>query len=170
MATLHCTDCSWSLCKEDENWEMIQATKLQSQLQYHTLLIVLSRHHSDMRRQQMRHERNKLRCTDRGWAAALDIQNTLCLVWCCGFVASSTTTLFGELGIRSQGLQQATKAASEAADNSSQLLWLRRKASSWFPKHANLFNWNKISATGYRTVMAGQVCTRAVFSVRRIPV
>lgn len=40
------------------------------------------------------------------------------VVWCWGFVASSATTAWGDLGICGQGLQQATTAASEADDNS----------------------------------------------------
>lgn len=47
-----------------------------------------------------------------------------------GSVATSSTSLFRELGIHDQGLLQAAKAASEAAEKRNLWLWLKRKGTS----------------------------------------
>lgn len=55
-------------------------------------------------------------------------------VGCRGFVATSTTRLLRDLGIKGQSQRSAIKAVSEAAEGSSQWLWMKRKDPSWAPK------------------------------------
>lgn len=55
-------------------------------------------------------------------------------VGCRGFVGTSTTKLLRDLGIKGQNQRTAVKAASEAAERSSQWLWLKRNDPSWAPK------------------------------------
>ena len=55
-------------------------------------------------------------------------------VGCRGFVAASTTKLLRDLGIRGQSQRLAIKAASEAAERSSQWLWMKRKDPCWVLK------------------------------------
>lgn len=54
-------------------------------------------------------------------------------VGCRGFVAASATRLLKDVGVRGQSSHQAIKAASEAAERSSQWLWLKRKDTLWAP-------------------------------------
>ncbi|KAL6460670.1 hypothetical protein MHYP_G00306360 [Metynnis hypsauchen] len=55
-------------------------------------------------------------------------------VGCRGFVGKSATKLLRDMGIRGQSLRTAIKAASEAAERSSQWLWLKRNDPSWAPR------------------------------------
>ncbi|XP_078458809.1 uncharacterized protein LOC144723905 [Lampetra planeri] len=55
-------------------------------------------------------------------------------VGCRGFVATSTTRLLRDLGIKGQSQRSAIRAVSEAAEGSSQWLWMKRKDPSWAPK------------------------------------
>jgi hypothetical protein len=55
-------------------------------------------------------------------------------VGCRGFVATSTTRLLKDLGIKGQSQRSAIRAVSEAAEGSSQWLWMKRKDPSWAPK------------------------------------
>lgn len=54
-------------------------------------------------------------------------------VGCRGFVATSTTKLLRDMGVRGQCLRAAIKTASEAAEKSSRWLWLKRNSPSWAP-------------------------------------
>ena len=63
----------------------------------------------------------------RGWNAEVYPVE----VGCRGFVASSTIRLLKDLGIHGQALRQTTKSVSEAADRSSQWIWLKRKDPCW---------------------------------------
>ncbi|KAK0146192.1 Retrovirus-related Pol polyprotein from type-2 retrotransposable element R2DM [Merluccius polli] len=55
-------------------------------------------------------------------------------VGCRGFVATSTTKLLRDLGVKGQSLRLAIRAVSEAAEGSSQWLWMKRADPSWGPK------------------------------------
>ncbi len=48
-----------------------------------------------------------------------------------GFVAMATTRLLKGLGVRGQALQQAISLLSEAAERSSNWLWIKRKDPKW---------------------------------------
>ncbi|KAL7387592.1 hypothetical protein ABVT39_025839 [Epinephelus coioides] len=54
-------------------------------------------------------------------------------VGCRGFMAASTIRRLRDLGIKGQSLRQAIKAVSEAAERSSQWLWMKRQDSCWAP-------------------------------------
>ncbi|KAK0131293.1 hypothetical protein N1851_034009 [Merluccius polli] len=76
------------------------------------------------------YERKKLRYTElaadaqqRGWKAKVYPVE----VGCRGFVAYSTIRLLKDLGIHGQALRQAARSVSEAAERSSQWIWLKRK-------------------------------------------
>ena len=55
-------------------------------------------------------------------------------VGCRGFVATSTTRLLRDLGIKGPNLRSAIRAASETAERSSQWLWMKRQDPNWAPK------------------------------------
>jgi len=90
-----------------------------------------------MRRQQKSHktgaDQDQLQSMVQCW------KNRMLCALSDAAVASSTTTLSAEFGIRGQRLQKATQAASEAEDNGSKLLQPRRKSSpnSYGAKHVN---------------------------------
>ena len=48
-----------------------------------------------------------------------------------GYVATSTTSLLKKMGVRGRSLQQAIKAVSNAAEKSSNWLWIKRKDNNW---------------------------------------
>ena len=52
-------------------------------------------------------------------------------VGCRGFVASSTTRLLKEVGIRGQAQRKAVKELANAAERSSHWLWLKRRDARW---------------------------------------
>src|SRR4029434_8468580 len=80
------------------------------------------------------YERKKLRYTElaadatqRGWNAK---------VWpvevgCRGFVATSTSRLLREMGVRGKAHRQAVKDLSRAAEKGSQWIWIKRKDPCW---------------------------------------
>lgn len=80
------------------------------------------------------YERKKLRYIElaadaqqRGWKAKVYPVE----VGCRGFVASSTIRLLKDLGIHGQALRQTIKSVSEAAERSSQWIWIKRKDPCW---------------------------------------
>ena len=52
-------------------------------------------------------------------------------VGCRGFVATSTSRLLREMGVRGKAHRQAVKDLSRAADKGSQWLWMKRKDPTW---------------------------------------
>ncbi len=79
-------------------------------------------------------ERKRLKYSDlaaeavqRGWRTQLLPVE----VGCRGFVAMATTRLLKGLGVRGQALQQAIRLLSEAAERSSNWLWIKRKDPKW---------------------------------------
>ncbi len=82
-------------------------------------------------------ERKRLKYSDlvaeavqRGWwTQLLPVE-----VGCRGFVATATTRLLKGLGVRGQALQQAITSLSEAAERSSNWLWIKRKDPKWAAK------------------------------------
>ncbi len=83
------------------------------------------------------YERKKLRYTElaadaqqRGWKAKVYPVE----VGCRGFVASSTIRLLKDLGIHGQALRQTIRSVSEAAERSSQWIWIKRKDHCWAQK------------------------------------
>lgn len=107
---------------------------------------------------------NQLREAARRRAAAQErSEHTPCLVWCCGFVASSTSTLFGELGICVGGLQRATKAASEAHDNSSRAALAEERGQRFGgPERANLCKASSLRHDGTIAVDKWTLCCTPV--------
>lgn len=81
-------------------------------------------------RKHLRYAELAAEAQQRGWNAEVRPVE----VGCRGFVARSTTRLFADLGIRGQSQRSAIKAASEAAERSSQWLFMRRKDPCWAPK------------------------------------
>ena len=80
------------------------------------------------------YERKSLKYADitaeaqqRGWRTMLLPVE----VGCRGFVATSRTRLLETLGVRGQAFRQAVKSLSEAAEQSSNWLWLKRKDPNW---------------------------------------
>ena len=80
------------------------------------------------------YERKKLRYADlaaeagqRGWKAKVCPVE----VGCRGFVATSTTRLLREMGVRGKAHRQAVKDLSSAAEKGSQWVWMKRKDSTW---------------------------------------
>ncbi|KAK0156516.1 Retrovirus-related Pol polyprotein from type-1 retrotransposable element R2 [Merluccius polli] len=80
------------------------------------------------------YERKKLRYTElaadaqqQGWNAKVRPVE----VGCRGFVASSTSRLLLEMGVRGKAHRQAVKDLSTAAEKGSQWLWIKRKDSTW---------------------------------------
>ena len=83
------------------------------------------------------YERKKLRYSElaaeakqRGWNTKVYPVE----VGCRGFVASSTIRLLRELGSHGQALRRTIRAVSEAAERSSQWIWLKRKDPCWAPR------------------------------------
>ena len=81
-------------------------------------------------------ERKRLRYSDvaaaaelRGCKAQVPVE-----VGCRGFVASSKTKLLKRMGVRGQALRKAIKSLSEAAERSSNWLWIMRKDPNWAAK------------------------------------
>ena len=52
-------------------------------------------------------------------------------VGCRGLVATSTSRLLREMGVRGKAHRQAVKDLSRAAEKGSQWLWMKRKDSTW---------------------------------------
>lgn len=50
---------------------------------------------------------------------------------CRGFVTTSTTSLLRKIGVRGRSLQQAIKSLSNAAERSSNWLWIEWKDINW---------------------------------------
>ena len=80
------------------------------------------------------YERKKLRYAElaaeaqqQGWKAKVCPVE----VGCRGFVASSTTRLLREMGVRGKAHRQAVKDLSRAAEKGSQWVWMKRKDSTW---------------------------------------
>ena len=85
------------------------------------------------------YERKKLRYTElaadaqqRGWKAKVYPVE----VGCRGFVASSTIKLLKDLGIHGQALRHTVRSLSEAAERSSQWIWMKRKDPCWAHRSA----------------------------------
>lgn len=83
------------------------------------------------------YERKKLRYTElaadaqhRGWNAQVYPVE----VGCRGFVAASTIRFLKDVGIQGQALRQIIKSMSEAAERSSQWIWMKRKDPCWAQK------------------------------------
>ena len=79
-------------------------------------------------------ERKKLRYAElaaevqqQGWKARVRPVE----VGCRGFVATSTSRLLRELGVRGKAHREAVKDCSIAAEKGSQWLWIKRKDSTW---------------------------------------
>lgn len=81
-------------------------------------------------RKHLRYAELAAEAQHRGWNAEVRPVE----VGCRGFVARSATGLFADLGIRGRDQRSAIKAASEAAERSSQWLFMRRKDPCWAPK------------------------------------
>ena len=81
-------------------------------------------------RKHLRYAELAAEAQHRGWNAEVRPVE----VGCRGFVARSTPRLFADLGVRGQNQRSAIKAASEAAERSSQWLFMRRKDPCWAPK------------------------------------
>ncbi|XP_061886207.1 uncharacterized protein LOC133636324 isoform X3 [Entelurus aequoreus] len=82
-------------------------------------------------------QRKRLRYTNL--AAEAEARGWNVKVWpvevgCRGFVASSTTKLLKEVGIRGQAQRKAIKELSTAAERSSHWLWLKRRDAAWAAK------------------------------------
>ena len=80
------------------------------------------------------YERKRLRYAElaadvqqRGWRAKVRPVE----VGCRGFVATSTSRLLREMGVRGKAHRQAVKDLSRAAEKGSQWLWMKRKDSPW---------------------------------------
>ena len=81
-------------------------------------------------RKHLRYSELAAEARQRGWNAEVRPVE----VGCRGFVGTSTTKLLRDLGVKGQSQRTAVKAASEAAERSSQWLWMKRKDPSWAPK------------------------------------
>ncbi len=80
------------------------------------------------------YERKKLRYAElaadaqqQGWKASVRPVE----VGCRGFVATSTSRLLREMGVRGKAHRQAVKDLSRAAEKGSQWLWMKRKDPTW---------------------------------------
>lgn len=85
------------------------------------------------------YERKKLRYTDlaedaqqRVWRARVYPVE----IGCRGFVAASSIRVLKDLGIQGQPLRQTIKSVSEAAEKSSQWIWVKRKDPCWAHRNA----------------------------------
>lgn len=74
-------------------------------------------------RKHLRYAELAAEAQHRGWSTEVRPVE----VGCRGFVATSTTKLLRDLGIRDQSQCSAIKAASEATGKSSQWLWMKRR-------------------------------------------
>ena len=81
-------------------------------------------------RKHLRYSELAAEARHRGWSTEVRPVE----VGCRGFVGTSVTKLLRDLGVRGQNQRAAIKAASEAAQRSSQWLWLKRNDPSWAPK------------------------------------
>ena len=86
------------------------------------------------------YERKMLRYTElaaevkqQGWRAEIRPVE----VGCRGFIATSTSRLLREMGVRGKALRQAVRDLSGAAEKGSQWLWMKRKDSTWAFKRAD---------------------------------
>ena len=80
------------------------------------------------------YERKKLRYAElvadaqqQGWKAKVRPVE----VGCRGFIATSTSRLLREMGVKGRAHRQAVKDFSRAAENGSQWLWLKRRDPTW---------------------------------------
>ena len=80
------------------------------------------------------YERKKLRYAElaadahqNGWKARVCPVE----VGCRGFIATSTSRLLREMGVRGKAHRLAIKDLSRAAEKGSQWLWIKRKDSTW---------------------------------------
>ena len=83
------------------------------------------------------YERKKLKYSDLAAEASQNGWKTLIFpveVGSRGYVATSTTSLLRKMGVRGRSLQQAIKAVSNAAEKSSNWLWIKRKDCNWAAK------------------------------------
>lgn len=78
------------------------------------------------------YERKKLRYADL--AADAQQQGWNAKVGCRGFIATSTSRLLRDMGVRGKAHRQAVKDLSKAAEKGSQWLWTRRKDPTWGSK------------------------------------
>ncbi len=81
-------------------------------------------------RKRLRYADLAAEAEDRGWKVNVRPVE----VGCRGFVASSTTRLLKEVGIRGQAQRKTIKDLATAAERSSHWLWLKRKETVWAPK------------------------------------
>ena len=78
-------------------------------------------------RKRLRYANLAAEAEERGW----NVKVWPVEVGCRGFVASSTTRLLKEVGIRGQAQRRAIKELATAAERSSHWLWLKRRDPSW---------------------------------------
>ena len=83
------------------------------------------------------YERKKLRYADlaadaqqQGWTTKVRPVE----VGCRGFIATSTSRLLTEVGVRGRAHRQAVRDLSRAAEKGSQWLWMKRKDPAWAAK------------------------------------
>ncbi len=81
-------------------------------------------------RKRLRYADLAAEAEDRGWKVNVRPVE----VGCRGFVASSTTRLLKEVGIRGQAQRKTIKGLATAAERSSHWLLLKRKETVWAPK------------------------------------
>ncbi len=81
-------------------------------------------------RKRLRYADLAAEAEDRGWKVNVHPVE----VGCRGFVASSTTRLLKEVGIRGQAQRKTIKDLATATERSSYWLWLKRKEAVWAPK------------------------------------
>ncbi|KAG7503419.1 hypothetical protein JOB18_038234 [Solea senegalensis] len=79
-------------------------------------------------RKKLRYANLSAEAEDRGWKAFM---HPLEVGLCRGFVASSTTRLLKEVGVRGQAQRKTVKELVAAAVRSSHWLWLKRKETVW---------------------------------------
>ena len=80
------------------------------------------------------YERKKTKYSDLAAEASQNGWKTLIFpveVGSRGYVATSTTRLLKKMGLRGRSLQQAIKSVSQAAEKSSNWLWIKRKDNNW---------------------------------------
>lgn len=81
-------------------------------------------------RKRLRYANLAAEAEGRGW----NVKVWPVEVGCRGFVASSTTRLLKEVGIRGQSQRRAIKELATVAERSSHWLWLKRRDSTWAAK------------------------------------
>lgn len=67
---------------------------------------------------------------DQGWTVKLHPVE----VGCRGYVASSTSRLLGEIGVRGQAHRRAIKYLAEMDERSIHWLWWQRNDATWAPE------------------------------------